>query len=192
MPGRGRGQCQRPEAGTCFMGLCKRAGVSVRLESGRKGCLLEDGGAKASEGHVTRCTRSFIRVGGGCGVLVFWLSWVVVAVCQLCLVAESGASSLQRLALSWSTGCRRPGFGACSTPAPWFRLAGSGCTGFSSCGSQALELRPSRGAGAERPCGVWDLPGPGIAPTAPALADGLLSTATRGKLLTDFKEESPP
>ena len=38
--------------------------MSLRLESGRKGCLLADVGAKASEGHVTWYTRSFIQAGG--------------------------------------------------------------------------------------------------------------------------------
>ena len=38
--------------------------------------------------------------GVAAGFLVFWLSWVFVAVCELSLVAESGGSSLQWLALS--------------------------------------------------------------------------------------------
>ena len=77
-------------------------------------------------------------------------------------------------------GCRRPGFSTCSTPAPWFRLAGSGRTGFSRCGSWALEHRPARGVGTWGPCGMWDRPCLGVAPMAPALADGLLSTAPGG------------
>ena len=30
-------------------------------------------------------------------------------------------------------------------------------------------------------CGMWDLPGPGIKPVSPALADGFLTTAPPGK-----------
>ena len=56
--------------------------------------------------------------GVAAGFLVFWLSWVFVAVCELSLVAESGGSSLQWLALSGSTGCLCSGFSTCSTLAP--------------------------------------------------------------------------
>ena len=54
--------------------------------------------------------------------------------------------------------------------------------GLSSCGSQALERRLSScGARAHLLHGMWDLPGPGIEPVSPALADGFLTTAPPGK-----------
>ena len=64
-------------------------------------------------------------------LFVFWLHWVFVAVRRLSLVVASGGYSSLRCAgfslwwllLLWSTGSRH--------------------TGFSSCGSRALERRPS-------------------------------------------------
>ena len=64
-----------------------------------------------------------------CLFVYFWLHWVFVAVCRLPLVAASGGHplllctgfSLQWFLLLWSTGSRH--------------------TGFSSCGSRALERR---------------------------------------------------
>ena len=54
--------------------------------------------------------------------------------------------------------------------------------GFSSCGSQALERRLSScGAWAQLLCSMWDLPGPGLEPVFPALADGFLTAAPPGK-----------
>ena len=41
---------------------------------------------------------------------------------------------------------------------------------FNGCGTQPYML-----------CGMWNLPGPGIAPTSPALADGLFTTKLPGK-----------
>ena len=52
-------------------------------------------------------------------------------------------------------------------------LGSTGCgrTGFRSCGSQALDRRPSSfGEWALLLQGTWSLPGPGIKPTSPALA----------------------
>ena len=70
--------------------------------------------------------------------------------------------SLQWLLLLWSTGSRR--------------------TGFSSCGSQALERRLSScGAWAQLLRGMWDLPGPGLKPVSPALAGRFLTTVPLGK-----------
>ena len=55
---------------------------------------------------------------------------------------------------------------------------GSGCAGFSSCGSWAVERRLSScGAWAQLLHGTWDLPGPGLKPVSPALAGGFLTTA---------------
>ena len=76
----------------------------------------------------------------------------------LSLVAASGGYSslrcagfsLQWLLLLQSTGAR--------------------CTGFSSCGSRALERRLSScGTRASLLRGLWDLPGPGLEPMSPAL-----------------------
>ena len=59
---------------------------------------------------------------------------------------------------------------------------GSRCTGFSSCGSQALEHRLSScGARAHLLRGMWDLPGPGLEPLSPALAGRFLNTLPPGK-----------
>ena len=54
--------------------------------------------------------------------------------------------------------------------------------GLSSCGSRALERRLSScDARAQLLRGMWDLPGPGLEPVSPALADGFLTTAPPGK-----------
>ena len=54
--------------------------------------------------------------------------------------------------------------------------------GFSSCGSQAIELRLSScGARAYLLHGMWDLPGPGLELLSPALAGGFLTTVPPGK-----------
>ena len=53
----------------------------------------------------------------------------------------------------------------------------SHCSGFS-----CLEyVFSSRGLQAQLLCGMWSLPGPGIKPMCPALADGFLSTVPPGK-----------
>ena len=102
--------------------------------------------------------------------IYFWLQWVFVAARRLSLVAVSeGYSSL------WCTGFSL-----------WQLLllqsTGSGCMGFSSCGSRALEHRLSScGAWAQLLRGMWDLPGPGLKPVSPALAGGFLTTAPPGK-----------
>ena len=62
---------------------------------------------------------------------------------------------------------------------------GSRCTGFSSCGSRALERRlGSRGVRARVLYGMRDLPGTGLKPVSPALAGSFLTTVPRGKPLT--------
>ena len=100
----------------------------------------------------------------------FWLCWVFVALRGLSLVAESGDYSSLRCAgfsLRWLL---------------LLRSTGSQCTGFSSCGSRALEHRPtSCGTRAQLLCGMWDLPGPGLEPVSPALAGGFLTTEPPGK-----------
>ena len=94
------------------------------------------------------------------------------------LVAMSGGYSslwcvglsLQWLLLLWSMGSR--------------------CTGFSSCGSRALERRLSScGAQAYLLRGMWDLPRLGLEPVSPALAGRSLNTVPpwkSGKLLYWF------
>ena len=64
------------------------------------------------------------------------------------------------------------------------RSMGSRHTGFSSCGSQALERRlNSCGTRARSLRSMWDPPGPGIEPLSPALAGRLSTTALPGKSL---------
>ena len=54
--------------------------------------------------------------------------------------------------------------------------------GLSSCGSWALEHGLSScGPQAELPCGMRDLPGPGIKPVYPTLAGEFLTTGPPGK-----------
>ena len=57
----------------------------------------------------------------------------------------------------------------------------------------ALERRLSScGTGAQLPCGLWDLPGPGIEPVSPALAGGFLTTAPPGKSQIYFLRRTVP
>ena len=59
--------------------------------------------------------------------------------------------------------------------------------GLSSCGSWALEHRLSScGTRAQLLHSMWDLPGPGLEPTSPALAGGFLITAPPGKSRNSF------
>ena len=102
--------------------------------------------------------------------IYFWLRWVFVAARGLSLVAVSGGCSSFHCAgfsLRWLLS---------------LRSAGSRRTGFTSCGSQALERRLSScGAQAQLLHGMWDLPGPGLKPVSLALAGGFLTTAPPGK-----------
>ena len=62
------------------------------------------------------------------------------------------------------------------------RSTGSSHTGFSSCGSRALECGlGSCGTQAQLLCGMWDLPRPGLEPVFPALAGRFLITVPPGK-----------
>ena len=102
--------------------------------------------------------------------IYFWLCWVFVAVCRLSLVAASGGYSLLQ----------------CMGFSLWWllllRSMGSRHTGFSSCGSRALEHRLSScGARAQLLCGMWYLLGPGLEPVSPALAGRFLTTVMPGK-----------
>ena len=79
--------------------------------------------------------------------------------------------SLRWLLLLWSTGSRRVASVVVAH-------------GLNSCGSRALERRLSScGARASLLHGMCDLPGPGLEPVSPALADGFLTTAPQGKSL---------
>lgn len=67
---------------------------------------------------------------------------------------------------------------AASLVAAW----GLGRVGLSSCSTRALEPRLSScDAGAQLVCGVWDPPGPGIKPVAPALVGGVFTTEPPGE-----------
>ena len=100
----------------------------------------------------------------------FWLRWVFVAARGLPLLVASGGYSLL-----WCAGFSLR----------WLLLLqsmGSRHTGFSRCGSWALERRLSScGARAQLLLSMWDLPGPGLEPMSPALAGGFLTTVPPGK-----------
>ena len=108
-------------------------------------------------------------------IIYFWLRWVFVAARGLSLVVASrGYSSL------WCAGFSLL----------WFLLlpsTGSRHTGFSSCGSRALERRlGSCGTRAKLLCGMWDLPRPGLEPVSPALAGEFLTAEPPGKPQSAF------
>ena len=103
-------------------------------------------------------------------LIYFWLRWVFITAHGLSLVVASGSYSSLR----------------CTGFSLWWLLLlqsmGSRHTGFSNCGSRALEHRLSScGARAQLLHGMWDLPGPGLQPVSPALAGGFLTTAPPGK-----------
>ena len=65
------------------------------------------------------------------------------------------------------------------------RSMGSRLTGFSSCGSRALEHSlTSCDTQAWLLRGMWDLPGSGLKPVSPPLAGGFLTTVSPGKSRT--------
>ena len=77
---------------------------------------------------------------------------------------------------AWASHCS--GFSCCGARALGAWASVVVARGFSSCGSWDLEHRLiSCGAQAQLLRGMWDLPGPGIEPVSPALADGFLTTA---------------
>ena len=100
---------------------------------------------------------------------VLWC-WVFIAACGLSLAAVSrDYSALPRVGYSLR----------------WLLLlqsTGSRPTGFGSCGSQALEcwLNSCCTRVQLLHC-TWDLPGPGIKSTSPALTGGFLTTRPPGK-----------
>ena len=110
--------------------------------------------------------------------ICFWLHWVFVAAHRLSLVAAHGLSLVT--ASGGYSSFRCAGFSL------WWLLllpsTGSRRTGFSSCGSWALEHRLSNcGTRAQLLCGMWDLPAPGLEPVSPAQAGGFLTTVPPGK-----------
>ena len=81
------------------------------------------------------------------------------------------------------------GFSCCGAQALGARASVVVARSLSSCGSRDLERRLSScGARAQLLHGMWDLPGPGLEPMYPALADGSLTTAPRGKPKEVFLE----
>ena len=93
--------------------------------------------------------------------IYLWLRWVFIAVCSF-LQLQHASFSLWWLLLLWSMGSRH--------------------TGFSSCGSWAVERKfSSCGTWAHLLCSMWDLPRPGLKPVSAALAGRFLTTAPPGK-----------
>ena len=94
--------------------------------------------------------------------IYFWLSWACVATCALSLAVARGASSSLQRRSSWL----------------WWPLslwsAGSGSRGLSgvACGPRAQ---------AQLPCGLWDLPRPGVRPVSPVVAGGFLPAVSPEK-----------
>ena len=71
--------------------------------------------------------------------------------------------------------------------AVWGLSLDAASSGFSCCGAGALERRLSScGTRAQLPCGMWDLPGPGMGPVSPALVGGFLTTGPPGKSQLTF------
>ena len=88
-----------------------------------------------------------------------------------------GFFQLRRAGAALHPGARASHCGGFSYCRAW----GSRLAGFSSRGSRALERRLSSCAWAQLLRGMWDLPGPGLKPVFPALADGFSTTAPPGK-----------
>ena len=85
------------------------------------------------------------------------------------------------------------GFSCCGARALGTRASVVVACRLSSCGSRALERRfSSCGTRALLLRGMWYLPGPGLEPTSPALADGFLTTAPPGKSLSNTLDGTSP
>ena len=92
---------------------------------------------------------------------VLWLHWIFTAARGLLVAMSMGYSFLQRVGFSLR----------------WvllFQSTGSRACGLSSCSSQALECRLSSCGAGFVPCGVWNLPEPGMEPMSPALVGDYL------------------
>ena len=100
----------------------------------------------------------------------------------LSLVAASGATLCCGARASHCGG-----FSCCGARALGAQASIVVARGLSSCGSRALGRRLSScGTRAQLLRGMWDLPGPGLEPVSPALADRFLTTAPPGKPLPSF------
>ena len=103
---------------------------------------------------------------------LFWLCWIFIAA-QAFLQLRRAGSTLSLWCMSFSS--------------QWLLLlwsTGSGARGLSTCGSQAPEHRLSScGAWASLLCGMLDIPGSGIEPVSPALADRFFISEPPGKPL---------
>ena len=72
--------------------------------------------------------------------------------------------------------------------AMWGLSLDTASSGFSCFGSGALERRlSSSSTRTQLPCGMWDLPGPGMGPVSPALVGGFLTTGPPGKSQLTFR-----
>ena len=121
-------------------------------------------------GQLQRSTRTHSMAGQRAGPVAgnfffFWLCWVFVAAHRLSVVVASVGSSpvaVCRLLIVVASRCRAQVLG---------------CVSSVSCSMRALERRLSGwGAGAQLPCGMWDLPRQGNKPASPALAGGFFTT----------------
>ena len=110
-------------------------------------------------------------------IIYFWLHWVFATACGSLQLRRAGATphcSVQASHCSGLSCCRARALGV--------RASVVVARGLSSCGSQALECRPSScGARAQLLRSMWDPPGPGLKPMSPALAGRLSTTAPPGK-----------
>ena len=101
---------------------------------------------------------------------LFWLCWIFIAA-QAFLQLRCAGSALPMWCMSFSS--------------QWLLLLWSKWAGgLSCCGSQAPDHRLSGcGTRASLLHGMWDLPGSGTEPVAPALADSLFASEPPGKPL---------
>ena len=94
-----------------------------------------------------------------------------------CMRAFSSGSEwdLRSSCDAWASHCGS--FCCCRAWAPGMQISAAAVYGLNNCGSQALECRLSScGPWAQLPCGMWDLPGPGIVLVSLALAGRFWTT----------------
>ena len=107
--------------------------------------------------------------------------------------AYSGSSHFGYFTLSTKSPCFVRAFSSCGEPGPALRCSAqaSHCGGFSCCRPWALARGLSScGTQALLLCGMWNVPGPGIEPMSPALAEGFLSSVPPGKSRKDLLFDS--
>ena len=127
-------------------------------------------------------------VGSSLLSIYLWLCCVFIAACGFLQLWRAGATLRCSVQAS-----RCGGFSCCGARAVGTRASVVVARGLS-CGSQALECRLSScsawaqqlwlagsKARAQLLRSTWDLPGPGLEPVSPALADGFLTTPPSGK-----------